>query len=74
MLLSTKHKNDIMVATRNKDYSNLNPLSGKDNDQPSNSTQYISIRYTNVLPTELTIKPPKGFIHKSTFTPRARVG
>lgn len=71
MLSSTKHKDNAMVAIRNKYYGNLNPSSGKANHQPSISTQYTLDPPLGVIPIELTIKPPKRFIHKSTFNPRA---
>lgn len=72
MLSSTKLKNDVMVATRNKDYINLNSFTGQATDQPANSTSSASDPTPNVIPTELTIKPPKGVIHKSLFNPHAR--
>ena len=28
ILSSTKHKSDVMVATKQKDYGNMNPLNG----------------------------------------------
>jgi hypothetical protein len=38
MLSSSKLKSDVMVATRNKDYGNVNPLNGQATDQPTSST------------------------------------
>lgn len=61
-----------MVATRNKYYGNPTPLTSKANDQPSISTQSTLDHPLAVIPNELTIKTPKGFIHKSTFNPRIR--
>ena len=55
------------MSTRNKDYGS--PAT----DQPTTSTTNPSNE--SVPPPvihELTIKPPKGVIHKSTYNPRAR--
>lgn len=68
---SPSQKN-IMVATRNKDYGNSSPSIGHDTDQPANSTISPLDPTPNVIPTELTIKPPKGVIHKSTINPHLR--
>ena len=60
------------MSTRNKDYGN--PLLSSNNqatDQPNPSTSTSSENIPPILP-ELTIKPPKGVVHKSTFNPRAR--
>lgn len=72
MLSSTKQKNEVMLAMRNKDYGNLNHSAGKATDQPTISNSSTSYPSPNTVPTELTIKPPKGVIHKSTFNPHAR--
>ena len=56
-----------MLAMRNKGNGNINPSTGKDIDQPSNSHSSTSYPSPNVVPSELTIKPPKGVIHKSTL-------
>lgn len=62
-----------MVAKRNKDYGNSNPYTRKATNQPNSSPSSISNPASNVVPTELIIKPPKGIIHKSTFNPRSIV-
>ena len=46
-------------------------LNKKDNDQPSSSTMTSTEVVPPIIP-ELTIKPPKGVVHKSMFNPRAR--
>lgn len=51
----------------------MNPSNIQAIDQPTSSTAFSSNPTTNVIPTELTIKLPKGIIHKSTFNPRTRV-
>jgi len=43
----------------------------KESDQPSSSTTTSREVVPPVIP-ELTIKPPKGVVHKSTFNPHAR--
>ena len=55
------------MSTWNKDYGSLAT------DQPTTSTTNPSNELVppTVIP-ELTIKPPKGVIHKSTYNPRAR--
>ena len=66
MVSVTKTKTDVFVSTRNKYYGS------QATDQPTTSTANLSTE--SILPTtilELTIKPPKGVIHKSTFNPRA---
>ena len=67
MLSVAKPSTDILVSTRTKDYGS------QETDQPSTSTTNPSNESTppTVIP-ELTIKPPKGVIHKSTCNPRAR--
>ena len=67
MLSVTKPSIDILVSTRNKYYGS------QAIDQPTTSTTNPSTE--SVPPTaipELTIKPPKGVIHKSTSNPRER--
>lgn len=71
MLSILKHQNDALISTRNKDYGNPQMSKNKDKDQPSSSTK-ISIEVVPPIISELTIKPPKGVVHKSTFNPRAR--
>ena len=71
MLSISKQKNDALISTRNKDYGNPQLSNNKATDQPSSSTSTS----TEVVPPiilELTIKPPKGVVHKSTFNPHAR--
>ena len=67
MLSLTKPSTYILVLTRNKDYGS--PAT----DQPTTSTMNPS---TESLPLtaipKLTIKPPKGVIHKLTYNPRER--
>ena len=68
MLSVTKPSKDILVLTRNK-YYGIHAT-----DQPTTLTTNLSTE--SVLPTaipELMIKPPKGFVHKSRYNPRARV-
>lgn len=72
MVSSTKLKNDFMVATRNKDYINVNPMTGHATDQPTSFVTYPSYPTPNAFPTELTIKPPKEVIHKFAFNPCVR--
>lgn len=69
ILSSSKLRFDVMVPTRNQDYGNVNPLNGHAIDQPTNSTP---TSYDSIMPPELTIKTPKGIIHKSSFNPRSR--
>ena len=71
MLSASKLKNDILVSTRSKYYGNQLSSSNNQADQPNPST---STSYDPIPPPitpELTIKPPKGVVHKSTFNPRA---
>jgi len=46
-------------------------LNNKATDQPSSSTTTSSEVVPPIIP-KLTIKPPKGVVHKSTFNPHAR--
>ncbi len=46
-------------------------LNNKDNDQPSSSTTTSTEVVPPIIP-ELTIKPPNGVVHKSTFNPHAK--
>lgn len=72
MLSSTKHRDEIMVNMRNKDYGNPNTLIGKATDQLASSTLTSFNPSPNVIPIELTFKQPKGIIHKFEFNPCAR--
>lgn len=60
-----------MVATRNKYYDNVNPLNGPTTEQSTNSAASPPNPTPLTIPMELTIKPPKGVIHKSSFNPHA---
>ena len=71
MLSISKHQNDALISTRNKDYGDPQVSNSKENDQPSSSTTTSKGVVPPVIP-ELTIRPPKGVVHKSTFNPRAR--
>ena len=67
MLFVTKPSTDILVSMCNKYYGS--PTT----DQPITSTMNLSME--SIPPTtipKLTIKPPKGVIHKSTYNPQAR--
>ena len=73
MLSATKYKTNVLVTTRSKDYGN--PSSSSNNqaiDQPNTSTSTSSNSIPPPIAPELTIKPPKGFVHKYTFNPQAR--
>ena len=72
MLSISKQQNDALISTRNKDYGNPQLSNNKAKDQPSSSTTTSTEVVPPIIP-ELTIKPPKGVVHKSTFNPRARV-
>ena len=73
LMLSIKNpQNDVLVSTRNKYYGNLLSSNNQATDQPSTSTSISSEVVPPVVP-ELTIKPPKGVVHKSTINPHARV-
>eukprot|EP00253_Pinus_taeda_P014433 PITA_14433 len=71
MLSVSKHLNDTLITTRSKDYGNPHMLNNKDKDQPSSSTM-TSIEVVPLIIPELTIKPPKGVVRKSTINPRAQ--
>lgn len=70
---SMNPKSDVMVATRNTYYGNVNPMNGQDIDQPTSLAPPSSNPTPPMIPTELTIKPLKGVIHNSSFKPRVRV-
>jgi len=70
MVSSTNPK--VMVATRNKYYGNLNPTTGQAIDKPVSPIVSSLDPTLNVFPTELTINPPKGVIHRSAFNHHAR--
>jgi len=72
MLSVSKQQNDALISTRNKDYGNPHLSNNKDKDQPSSSTTTSTEVAPPIIP-ELTIKLPKGVVHKSTFNPHARV-
>ena len=72
MLSILKQQNDALISTRNKDYGNRQMSNNKATDQPSSSTTTLIELAPPIIP-ELTIKPPKGVVQKSTFNPRARV-
>ena len=71
MLSISKQQNDALISTRNKDYRNPQLSNNKATDQPSSSTT-TSIEVVPPIIPELTIKLPKGVVHKSTFNPHAR--
>jgi len=71
MLSISKQQNDALISTRNKDYGNPQMLNNKAIDQPNSSTTTSSDVVPPIIP-ELTINPPKGAVHKSTFNPHAR--
>ena len=71
MLSVSKQLNDALISTRSKDYGNPQMLNNKDNDQPSSSTTTSTKVVPPIIP-ELTIKPPKGVVHKSMFNRRAQ--
>lgn len=71
MLSVSKQQNDALISTMNKDYGNPQLSNNKDNDQPSSLTTTSTEVAPPTIP-ELTIKPPKGVVQKSTFNPRAR--
>jgi len=72
MLSVSKHQNDALISTWNQDYKNPQLSNNKANDQPSSSTTTLIEVVPPIIP-ELTINPPKGVVHKSTFNPHARV-
>ena len=71
MLSISKQQNYALISIRNKDYGNPKLSNNKDKDQPSSSTTTSTEVAPPIIP-ELTVKPPKGVVHKSTFNPRAR--
>ena len=71
MLSILKQQNDALISTRNKYYENPQLSDNKANDQPGNSITTSTEVVTPIIP-ELTIKPPKGVVHKSTFNPHAK--
>jgi len=71
MLSITKPQNKTFVSTRNKDYGNLSSWNNQAIDQPNPST-LTSFEVVPPIVPELTIKSPKGVVHKSTFNPRAQ--
>ena len=57
---------------RNKDYGNPpSSLNNQPTNQPNPSNWTSSKNIPPIVP-ELTIKPPKGVVHKSTFNPQVR--
>ena len=72
MLSILKQKNHALILTRNKDYGNPQSLNNKAIDQPSSSTT-TSTKFVSPISPELTIKLPKGVVHKSIFNPCAQV-
>jgi len=70
MLSISKQQNDTLISTRNKDYGNPQSSNGKATDKPISSTTTSSEVVPPIIP-ELTIKMPKGVVHKSMFNPRA---
>jgi len=71
MLSVSKQQNDALISTRNKYYGNPQPSNNKDKDQPSSSTT-TSTEVAPPIILKLTIKQPKGVVHKSTFNPCAK--
>lgn len=61
------------MVTRNKYYGNPNPLTRKDIHRPSTFTPptFGPFQIVKLAP-ELTIKPPKGVITKSSSNPHMR--
>lgn len=72
MLSASKPKIEVLVSTRSKDYRNQLSSSNNQADQPNSLTSTLSNPIPPPIAAELTIKQPKGVIHKSTFNPRAR--
>jgi len=60
-----------LISTRNKDYGNPQSSNRKATDQPISST-ISSLEVVPPIISELTIKLPKGVVHKSTFNPRGQ--
>ena len=70
MLLASKPKVDVLVSTQSKDYGNPSLSSNNQaSDQPNTSTLTSSNPIPPPIAPKLTIKPPKGFVHKSTLNP-----
>jgi len=70
MLSISKQQNDALISTRSKGYKSPQLSNSKANDQPSSSTTNSTEVVPPIIP-KLTIKPPKGVVHKSTFNPCA---
>lgn len=51
----------------------MNTPNGEATNQLTSSTSPPSDHSLPMIPRELTIKPPKGVVHNSSFNPRARV-
>lgn len=66
MLSILKQQNDALILMRNKDYGNPQMSNNKATDQPYSWTTTSSKVMPPIIP-ELTIKIPKGVVHKSTF-------
>jgi len=71
MFSISKQQNDALISIRNKDYVNAQLSNNKATDQPSSSTTTSTKVVPPIIP-ELTIKLPKGVVHKSAFNPHAR--
>lgn len=65
-------KSDVMVATENKYYGNVNTSNGQATDQSTSSIVSPLDPTPYAFPTKLKNKPPKGVIHKSRFILRVR--
>lgn len=74
ILSSSKLRSDVLVATRNKDYGNVNLLKIQATNQLDSSVPSSLDPTPLYILTELTIKPPKCIIHKSSFNPHATAG
>ena len=72
MLSITKLQNEVLVSKRNKDYGNPLSSNNQTTHQPNPSTSTLFDVVPPIVP-KLTIKPPKGVVHKSTFNPQAQV-
>lgn len=72
MLSASKPKIEVLVSTRSKDYGNQSLSLNNQVDQPNSSTSTSMDPIPPHIVPKLTIKPPKGVVHKSTFNPRAR--
>ena len=69
MLSASKKKDDVLVSTRSKDYGNQSSSLNNQVDRPNPSTTTSNDPIPPPIALELTIKPPKGVVHKSTFNP-----